>query len=65
MSNDFTGVCHGGPHDGEVRSYASDDMPILAQGLDTEGDLLGHYRFKAGAWHWQPDTPPDDAERVR
>ena len=65
MGDDFTGVCKGGPHDGHVRSYASNDMPILAQGMDTEGDLLGHYRFNDGAWHWQPDTPPDDDERTR
>lgn len=65
MSSEQAGKCLGGPHNGEFRSYGSPDMPILAQGADTEGDLLGHYRFKDGAWHWQPDTPPDDGERTR
>ena len=65
MSDDYNGPCKGGRHDGEVRSYASDDMPILAQGMDTEGDLLGHYRFRGDAWHWQPETPPDADARTR
>jgi hypothetical protein len=65
MSSERNGPCVGGPHDGEVRSYGSSDMPILTQGADTEGDLLGHYRFKAGQWHWQPEAQPDDADRTR
>ena len=65
MSDEFKGPCKGGPHDGEVRSYASADMPILAQGLDTEGDLLGHYLFKDRAWQWNAEAPPDDQDRTR
>ncbi len=65
MSDDRAGQCIGGPLDGEFRSYGADDMPVLSQGGDTEGDLLGHYLFKAGAWQWTADTPPDDGERTR
>ena len=65
MSIERAGKCEGGPHDGEFRRYGADDMPVLSQGGDTEGDLLGHYLFEAGAWRWQAETPPEDGERVR
>ena len=64
IDNELSGVCLGGPHDGEQKTYGSDRMPVLAGGADTEGQLR-YYVHREGGWQWRPETQPDDEDRVR
>jgi hypothetical protein len=65
MSEDFSGLCSGGPKHGEQLTAPSDRVPMLAPGSDTEGQLLGFYVHADDNWAWQPDTPPDQPDRLR
>jgi hypothetical protein len=63
--NGFAGVCEGGPHDGPQNTYGSARMPVIAGGVDTEGQLLGYYVHRDGKWNWLPETQPSDDDRIR
>jgi|APIni6443716594_1056825.scaffolds.fasta_scaffold415265_1 hypothetical protein len=66
MSNtEYVGVCEGGPHDGQQKTYGAARMPVLASGADTEGQLLGYYVYQDGGWQWRTETQPGDDDRVR
>ncbi|MET0905049.1 MAG: hypothetical protein EON84_16655 [Bradyrhizobiaceae bacterium] len=65
MSEDFSGLCSGGPKDGEQLTAPSDRVPMLAPGSDTEGQLLGFYVHARDNWEWQPEKQPDELDRLR
>lgn len=65
IDKELSGVCLGGPHDGEQKTYGSARMPVLAGGADTEGQLLGYYIQSNGKWQWHPEIQPNDDDRVR